>query len=79
MCAKCSKEVHARCAKIKRVTTTLAKGFVCEQCFKTIKEPDKEMSFFDKVKLVMSFCYFGDRLNASGESKAAVVARSRIG
>ena len=26
-----------------------------------------------------SFCYLGDRLNASGESEAAVTARTRIG
>ena len=38
--------VHPRCAKIKRVTTTLAKGFVCWRCLKTIKELDKEISFF---------------------------------
>ena len=27
---KCSEWMHARCAKMKRVTTTLAKDFVCE-------------------------------------------------
>ena len=32
MCTKCGKWVHGRCAKKKRVTSTLAKGFVCELC-----------------------------------------------
>ena len=38
------------CAKMKRVTSTLAKGFVCELCVDTkegIVEPGKEISFFD--------------------------------
>ena len=32
MCTKCDKWVHGRCAKMKRLTSTLAKGFVCELC-----------------------------------------------
>ena len=34
MCTKCSKLVHARCTKMKRVTTASAIGFVCELCVK---------------------------------------------
>ena len=34
-CTKCSKWVHDRCAKMKRVTSPLAKGFVCELCVYT--------------------------------------------
>ena len=82
MCTKCCKWVHGRCAKMQRVTSTLAKGFVCELCVYTkegIVEPGEEVSFFDQVDFVKSFCYSGDRLNASGESEAAVTARTRIG
>ena len=82
MCTKCGKWVHGRCAKMKRVTSTLAKSFVCELCVDTkegIVEPGKEISFFDQVGFVKSFCYLGDRLNASGGSEAAVTARTRIG
>ena len=32
MCTNCGKSAHGRCAKMKRVTSTLAKGFVCELC-----------------------------------------------
>ena len=73
MCTKCGKWVHGRCAKMKRMTFTLAKGFICELCvdiMEGIVEPGEEISFFDQVDFVKSFCYFGDRLNASGGSEA---------
>ena len=82
MWTKCGKWVHGRCAKMKRVTSTLAKGFVCILCVDTKKgivEPGKEISFFDQVDFIKGFCYFGDRLNAGGGSEAAVTARTRIG
>ena len=34
--------------------------------------------FFDQVDFVKNVCYLGDRLNASGGSEAAVIARTRI-
>ena len=67
---------------MKRVTSILAKGFVCKLCVYTKEgfvEPGKKSSFIDHVDLVKSFCYLGDRLNASGGSEAAVTARTRIG
>ena len=82
ICTKCGKWVHGRCAKIKRMTSTLEKGFVCElriDATKGIVEPSEDLSFFDQVDLVKSFCYLGDRLNASGGSEAAVTAKTRIG
>ena len=82
MCTKCGKWVHSRCAKMKRVTSTLAKGFVCELYVYTKKgivEPGEELSFFDRVDFVKNFCYLGNRLNARGGSEAAVTARTRIG
>ena len=82
MCTKCGKWVRGRCAKIKRVTSTLAKGFVCKLCGDTkegIVEPGQEISFFDQVDFVKNFCYLGDRLNASGGSEVALTARTRIG
>ena len=81
MCTKCGKWVHGRCTKMKRVTSTLAKGIVCELCVDTkegIMEPGEEILFFDQVDFVKSFCYMGDRLNASGKSEAAVTARTKI-
>ena len=46
MCTKCGKWIHGKCAKMKRVTSTLAKGFVCEVYVYTkegIVEPGKEL------------------------------------
>ena len=64
MCSKCGKWVHGTCAKMKRVTSTHAKGFICELCVDTMEgivEPGEEISFVDQVDLVKSF-YWGDKL-----------------
>ena len=77
----CGKWVHGSCVKTKRMNSTLAKDFVCELCvdkMEGIVEPGEEISFFDQAGLVKSFCYLGDRLNASGGSEAAVT-RTKIG
>ena len=82
MCTKCGKWVHGRCAKMKRVASTLAKGFVCELCVYTkkgIMKPGEELSFFDQADFVKSSCNLGDRLNASDGSEATVTVRTRIG
>ena len=42
-------------------------------------ESGEELSVFNQVDFVKSFCYLGDRLNASGGSEAAETARTRIG
>ena len=62
MCTKWGKWVHGRCAKMKRVTLILAKGFVCELLADTMQgmvEQGEEISFFDQVNFVKSFCYWG--------------------
>ena len=66
---------------MKRVTSTLAKDFICELCVDTkegIVESGEEKSIFDLVDFVKTFCYLGNKLNASGESEAAVTAKRRI-
>ena len=42
---------------------------VCVYTKEGIVAQDEELSFFDQVDLVKSFCYLGDRLNASGGSE----------
>ena len=64
--------MHSRCAKTKRVSLFLAKGFICEGCVEAVKgivEPDEKISFYDHVNLLTSFCYLKDRLIASGRSE----------
>ena len=54
MCTKCGKWVHGRCVKMRKVTSTHAKGFVYNVCVDTkegIVEPGEEISFFDQVDL----------------------------
>ena len=66
---------------MKRVTSTLAKAFVCKICVDTMKgilEPGEEILFFKMVEFVKSFSFLEDRLNASGGSDAPVTARTRI-
>ena len=47
LCTKCGKWMHGRCAKVMRVTSTLAAAFVCEGCVETkeIVEPVEEYYF----------------------------------
>ena len=64
VCTKCGKWMHGRCAKMKRVTSTLAKGFVCKVCVDTMKgivKPGEEISFFDQVDFV-KFLLFGGQV-----------------
>ena len=37
-----------------------------------IVEPAEELTFYDQVGLVKSFCYLGDRLNANGTEKTKI-------
>ena len=64
------------------MTSTLTRSFACELCVYTkegIVEPGEEMSFFDQVDFLKSFCYLRVRPNASGGSEASVTPRTRIG
>ena len=64
---------------MKRVTSTLAKSFVCKVCVDTkegIVEPGEEISFYDQADFVKSFCYLGDRLNASGLSELLKISNA---
>ena len=58
LCTKCGKWVHGKLAKVKRIISTLAKGYNCEtyvQAIKGIVESAEELTFYDKVELVKSF------------------------
>ena len=35
--ANCDKWVHGRCALMKRATSSLAEGYICERCVEAIK------------------------------------------
>ena len=66
---------------MKRVTSTQAKGFICERCVETMKgiiKPAEELTFYDQMELVKSFSYLGDRFDASAGNEVTVTARTRI-
>ena len=57
----------------------VGKRFVCGRCKKQVDglvEPVEELC--EEVETVRGFCYFGDRVNASGGCGEAVTARARI-
>ena len=62
MCTKCGKWVRGRCAKMKWVTSILAKGFVFKLCVDTkegIEKLDEELLFFNQADFVKSFVALG--------------------
>ena len=80
LCTKCGNWVHGRCAKIERVTASLATLFVCSRWREIIKGTVNSIKkLCDEVETVNGFCYLGDRLNASGGCEAVITARVRIG
>ena len=79
LCIKCMKWIHGRCTKMRRVTSSSAKHFVCAQCLKVKEACQKSIGkLCDEVETVKGFCYLGDRLNASGGCEMAVTARTRL-
>ena len=69
--------------RLQNLTSLAGRAPVCAAplCVDTkgIMEPNEEISFFDQVDFVKSFCYLENRLTASGGSEAAVTARTKIG
>ena len=78
--ACCTKWIHGRCPKMKKVTCSSARHFVCRRCTDVgylMEELVKVLC--DEVETVKGFCYLEDRLNASGGCETAVTSRVRIG
>ena len=53
---------------------------MCGRCKKQVDglvEPVEELC--EEVETVRGFCYLGDRVNASGGCKAAMIAKARTG
>ena len=72
----CTKWVHGRCAKAKRITTTLVVRFVCSKCREIMEEMmDSINKLCGEVETVNGFYYLGEGLNARGGCEAAITAR----
>ena len=79
-CTHCTKWIHGRCTKMKRVACSSARCFVCRRCTDVgggTEEP-VEVLLCDKVETVKGFCFLGDRLNASGGCETAVTERAMV-
>ena len=79
-CTQCTKWIHGRCTKMKKVICISARHFVCRRCTHVgngTEEPVEALC--DEVETVKGFCYLGDRLNASGGCETAVTSRVRLG
>ena len=58
MCTQCGKWVLGRCAKMKRVTSTLAEGFACKLCVDTRKKlwnQEKKYHLLNRLTLRRAF------------------------
>ena len=66
---------------MKKVTPSAARFFVCCKCEKATNGAEElpQEVMCDEAETVKGFCYFGDRLNASGGYEAAVTAKTRMG
>ena len=71
--------IHGKCSKLKKVTLSAAKFFVCIKCNKATNGAEVQQEVMcNKVETVKRFCYLGNRLNARGECEAAVTARTIV-
>ena len=79
-CTQCTRWIHGRCTKMKKVTSSFARHFVCRRCTDVGDGTEEPVEIlYDKVETVKGFCYLGDKLNASGGCETAVTSRVRIG
>ena len=79
-CTQCTKWIHGRSTKMKKVTCSSARHFVCRRCRDVGNDKEKPVEVLcDEEETVKGFCYLGDRLNARGGCETAVTSRIRIG
>ena len=77
-CTQSMKWIHGRCTKMKKVTCSSARHFVCRRCTDVGDGTEEPVEVLCEVETVKEFCYLGDRLNASGGCETAVTSRVRI-
>ena len=64
---------------MKKVTPSVARFFVCSKCNKVTNGAGVQQEVMcDEVESTKGFCYFCNRLNASGGCEAAVTERTRV-
>ena len=76
LCTKCDHGICGRCSKLKKVTPSTTRFFVCDKCNKAtngVRKAQQEV-ICNEVETVKRFCHPSDRLNANGECEAAVTS-----
>ena len=82
LCTKCDQWIHGKCFKLKKVTPSAARLFVCNKCNKATNgagEVQQEIMCDEVETSCEEICYFGDRLNISAKREAAMTAGTRLG
>ena len=80
-CMTCKKWIHARCARIKRVSRRINGNFECRVCMNGAKVECKNASngCLRELERVNSYCYLKDNVNGGGGSELAVTRRIGLG
>ena len=60
-CTQCMKWMHGRCTKMKKVTCSSARDFVCRRCTDVEDGTEEPVEVLcDEVETVKGFCYLGE-------------------
>ena len=80
-CKTCKKWIHARCARIKRVSRRMNGNFECRVCMNGANVECKNASngCLGELEKVNSYCYLGNNVNGGGGSELAVTRRIGLG
>ena len=80
-CKTCKKWIHARCARVKRVSRKMNGNFECRVCMNgaNVECRNASNSCLDELERVNSYCYLGDNVNGGRGSKLAVTRRIGLG
>ena len=76
ICSKYNSWIHAKCAKILKVSAKLAKDFICLKCKSSTDFSAQPVeSLCDGIEKVHAFLYIGSKVDSIGDCEATVTAR----
>ena len=80
-CMTCKKRIHARCARVKRVSRRMNGNFECRVCMNgaNVECENASNSRLGELERVNSYFYLGDNVNGGGGSELAVTRRIGLG
>ena len=80
-CKTCKKWIHARCARVKRVSRRMNGNFECRVCMNGAKVECKNAlnGCLGELEKVNSYCYLRDNVNGGSGSELAVTRRIGLG